>query len=303
MAIYHLESKVISKSNGHSATAAAAYRFGLCLVSETTGEKSDYTRKKGVFDSLIFSPLGSPSWVNSIPELVKKTEEAEKRKDSQFFRELVLALPVEFSPDQQKELVAEFSKNFTEKGMVFAVAFHGLDTQNPHAHALLTMRDLTPEGFGKKNRDWNKKELLEEWRKQWAEVVNEHLKKAQVNQVVDHRSHEARGLEELPTIHEGRKARAAARAGVMHPRTAINNARRMFNRALKRLNFLQGYEDELNKYPQAVQKGLQWLQSVLSHQPPALPSTNATAAKIRDLKHIKPSQGGPEGPRRSRPRP
>jgi hypothetical protein len=34
----------------------------------------------------------------------------------------------------------------------------------PHAHVMLSMREVGPDGFGQKERDWNSKELLQEWR-------------------------------------------------------------------------------------------------------------------------------------------
>jgi MobA/MobL family len=45
MAIYHLSVKTISRSAGRSATAAAAYRAGIKITDERTGELHDYTSK------------------------------------------------------------------------------------------------------------------------------------------------------------------------------------------------------------------------------------------------------------------
>ena len=73
---------------------------------------------------------------------------------------------------------------------------------NPHAHIMLTMRDVSPDGFGQKNRDWNNKDLLERWRENWAKVCNRTLDEKGVEKI-DHRSLEDQGLERLPTIHIG----------------------------------------------------------------------------------------------------
>ena len=35
------------------------------------------------------------------------------------------------------------------------MAIHRDNPHNPHAHLLLTTRDLTEDGFGLKNRSWN----------------------------------------------------------------------------------------------------------------------------------------------------
>src|SRR3546814_11976345 len=66
---------------------------------------------------------------------------------------------------------------------------HSADGQEqPHAHVMLTMRDLTGEGFGKKNRDWNASERLEGWRAAWADHANQALERAGCDERIDHRS-------------------------------------------------------------------------------------------------------------------
>ena len=64
--------------------------------------------------------------------------------------------------------------------MVADVNLHHLGGDNPHAHLLLTMRNLqtTPEGiveFGLKDTDWNSKDLLLIHRKSWEEITNKYL--------------------------------------------------------------------------------------------------------------------------------
>src|SRR3546814_10238641 len=50
----------------------------------------------------------------------------------------------------------------------------GKDGQpKPHAHVMLSMREVGPEGFGQKVREWNSTALLQEWRVAWADHVNE----------------------------------------------------------------------------------------------------------------------------------
>ena len=55
-----------------------------------------------------------------------------------------------------------------------------------------------------KANDWNKREQLLEWRKNWADECNKHLP---LDQHIDHRSFEERGIERLPSVHEGYAAR------------------------------------------------------------------------------------------------
>ena len=48
MAIYHFSVKAISRSDGRSAVACAAYRSGEKLVCDYYGKEQDYTKKTGV---------------------------------------------------------------------------------------------------------------------------------------------------------------------------------------------------------------------------------------------------------------
>ena len=48
MAIYHFSVKAISRADGRSAIAAAAYRSGEKLIDQKQQKEQDYTRKTGV---------------------------------------------------------------------------------------------------------------------------------------------------------------------------------------------------------------------------------------------------------------
>ena len=93
-------------------------------------------------------------------------------------------------------------------GMVADIGLHDKRTErggNPHAHILLTLRDITPDGFGAKRRDWNDKALVTQWREAWATACNEALAKAGSSERVDHRSNKARRIDTPATVHTGRR--------------------------------------------------------------------------------------------------
>ncbi|EPN7549817.1 portal protein [Escherichia coli] len=99
------------------------------------------------------------------------------------------AIPVELSHDDKKKLVAEYcQKNFVDKGMIADIAFHDLDSKNPHAHVMLTLKTIGPEGFGKKDRSWNDKKIMIQWRESWATMSNSYLEAAGSEERIDHRS-------------------------------------------------------------------------------------------------------------------
>src|SRR5882757_10475620 len=123
MAIYHLSAQIISRKEGRSAVAAAAYRAGENLYDERIGKVFDYTRKQGVEYSEILAPPEAPSWVHDRQSLWNAVERAEKRKDAQLAREIEIGLPRELSKDQQVSLLREFVKTtFVSQGMVADVA-------------------------------------------------------------------------------------------------------------------------------------------------------------------------------------
>lgn len=233
MAIYHLSAKVIKRSKGQSAVACAAYRAGGILHDERTGKQYDYTRKSGTDDSYILAPENAPSWVYDRNELWNAVEKSEKRKDAQLAREIDIALPIELSREQQKDLVDRFvKKNFVDKGMVADIAYHKLNSHNPHIHIMLTMRNIGAGGFGSKNRDWNKTELLEQWRESWATEANIALKEAKKYRHISHLSNAERGIERAPTVHVGVVASAIERKGEKSERGAVNRAIQELNRQL-----------------------------------------------------------------------
>ncbi|WP_206817945.1 MobQ family relaxase [Chroococcus sp. FPU101] len=207
MAIYHASAKIISRSGGKSILAAAAYRAGDKLTDQRLGTRFDYTKKQGVDSTIILAPENAPDWVRNREKLWNTVEAAENRKDSQLAREFNIALPVELKKEQMKDLALEYvQEQFVNRGMIADVAFHDLNSDNPHFHVLLTMRDISEQGFSlKKNRDWNSTELLVEQREAWANHVNAALKNlGLVEEKIDHRTLVAQGItDRIAQVHLG----------------------------------------------------------------------------------------------------
>lgn len=211
MADYRFSAQMIGRSSGRSATAAAAYRSGERIVDARTGLVHDYTRKQGVLHKEIIAPDNAPDWMHERAQLWNAVEIAELRGNSQLAREIQLSLPHEFSTEQNANLLRSFCKEqFVDLGMIADICMHApssheqADSRNVHAHVLLTTRELFGDGFDKKKqRDWNEKELLEEWREQWATHQNRELERLGFEFRVDHRSLEAQGLNREPQKHLG----------------------------------------------------------------------------------------------------
>ncbi len=144
--------------------------------------------------------------------------------------------PIELSQDQAKELVSEYVQSaFVDKGMIADIALHDLASGNPHAHVMLTMRDLDGEEFGNKNRSWNDKALLNRWREGWAEAANHHLELAGEEARIDYRSLEEQGVDRQPTVHMGVAAMEMEQRGVETRRGNINRLVHAANQELSAL--------------------------------------------------------------------
>ena len=203
MAIYHLSMQNISRGKGKNAVSAAAYRAGELIKDENQDLTFDY-RKKRVDETFILAPEDAPEWVKDRSILWNTVEKNENRKNSRLAKEFNVALPIELSPEKNKELGLDFCKKmFVEKGIVADVAFHGLKTKNPHFHVMLVTREMTKdEGFTKKNREWDKVNFLEDARSLWADMTNERLKENNIDQVIHHKSLKRQGIDLEPTRHE-----------------------------------------------------------------------------------------------------
>ena len=220
MAIYHLSVKTISRSAGRSATAAAAYRAGVEITDERTGEIHDYTRKGGVESAALILPDNAPEWARDRAHLWNAAEQAEKRKNSTVAREFEIALPSELSPAEREKLAHDFARELVKRhGCAADVAIHAPgkegDNRNHHAHILLSTRRLEADGFTEKTRELDDqktgKVIVTEWRERFAQLQNERLREAGHSVQVDHRSLEAQGIEREATRHLGPTATAIER--------------------------------------------------------------------------------------------
>ncbi len=209
MAIYHAHIQVIGRSTGRSVVAAAAYRAADALPDERQNRTHDYTAKQGVVHSEIMLPDGAPErWGHDTTKaslhtarstLWNEVEATERRKDAQLAREMEFAIPRELPRAEAIRLAQDFVREqFVDRGMVADLNVHwdvGEDGGlKPHAHVMLTMRQVTAAGFGPKQREWNATGLYEGVRQRWAELANERLAEHGQDVRIDHRSYAEQGI-------------------------------------------------------------------------------------------------------------
>ena len=264
MAIYHCSIKIIKRSQGRSAVAAAAYRSGGNLTNEWDSMTHDYTRKGGVVHTEIWLPAYAPRAFQDRSTLWNSVEEIEKSRNAQLAREIEIALPVELNRKEQIRLVRDYAQNtFVSVGMCADIAVHDKGDGNPHAHILLTMRPFKEDGswdakcmkeydldkHGQRIRlksgafkshrvdttDWNEQTKAEEWREAWAEHTNSALERYGFSERIDHRSYERQGVEQMPTVHLGVAATQMERRGIPAEKGGVNREVAAQNKLLKEI--------------------------------------------------------------------
>jgi len=204
----------MKRASGRTPQAASAYRRGIRLVGPD-GTVHDYRRRaRGIRATAIFAPEGC-DWVQDPQALWDRADAAERRQDSRTAREYEIALPAELPWPERQRLAEAFAQHLVAQfGVAVDLAIHEPpadgkhDERNHHAHLLTTTRRVTPDGMGEKTRVLDLKTtspaLIEALRAEWARLANEALSRHNAA-LIDHRSHKRRGLEVLPTKHEGPK--------------------------------------------------------------------------------------------------
>lgn len=219
MAIYHFSVKIISRSRGSSAVAAAAYRSASRLRDDRLGRTHNFSKKTGVVHSEVILPENAPAVWRNRERLWNDVETVEIRRDAQLAREVVFVIPRELDQAQGIELARQFvHREFVNHGMVADLNVHwDLDASsdaNPHAHIMLSTREASENGFRYKVREWNHVELLTRWREAWADDVNVRLAQLDIDARVDHRSLKARGIDLKPHVKIGGAALQMAARGI-----------------------------------------------------------------------------------------
>jgi len=227
MAIFHLSVKVISRANGSSAVASAAYRSADRLHDDRLDRDHDFSNKAGVVHSEVMLPENAPEHLSDREKLWNAVEAAEVRKDAQLAREVEFAIPRELTQQQGIELARDFVQSeFVDRGMIADLNVHwDMDADGmakPHAHVMLTMREVGEDGFGAKVRDWNRTEMVEQWREHWADHVNQRLTELDIDTRIDHRSLAEQGIDLVAQTQVGAPAHRMDREGLEPERIELH---------------------------------------------------------------------------------
>ncbi|MFW1646215.1 MobQ family relaxase [Acinetobacter guillouiae] len=277
MAIYHFSVKTISRSNGRSAVACAAYRSGEKLVCDFYGKEQDYTKKTGVEFTEIYAPENTNTELTNRQKLWNEVEKAERRKDALLAREFEIAFPRELNAEQRKNMLNELCQNLVKKyGVIVDAAIHaphtdsGSDERNHHAHIMFTTRSINEHGdfSAKKYRDFsrdNGTETVSHWRESFAELCNQHLEKNGFDERVDHRSYEDQVCDLQATQHEGPQTTYLRRRGKFTEISLKNDEIKRRNLEIKKIIAIDENIKISEDLVQRVQSELQFQHSEIKY--------------------------------------
>jgi Ti-type conjugative transfer relaxase TraA len=170
VAIQFARARYISRSTGGSAVRSAAYNERTAITAERTGELYYFKHRDAPEHHEMLLPEGAAAQFADSAVLWNAAEAAEKRKDAQVAREIVLALPSDagISAEDRVELARSFAEqHFAAKGLAVQLDVHAphdpesgrqgdtdSERANWHAHLLITTRRLECDRFAaKKARD------------------------------------------------------------------------------------------------------------------------------------------------------
>ena len=206
MAIAFARARYISRSTGGSAARSAAYNARAEIGDQRTGEVFYFKHRDAPEHHEVLLPDGADEKFGDAATLWNAAEAAERRKDSQVAREIVMALPAnaEVSNEDRIELARSFAQeHFVAKGLAVQLdihAPHGGDLEseraNWHAHLLITTRriegdrlsatkarDLAPDIRQAGTRSFVAEG--EEWGKLWREHQDRYFLAHGINVRVD----------------------------------------------------------------------------------------------------------------------
>jgi Ti-type conjugative transfer relaxase TraA len=164
VAIQFARTRYISRRSGGNAVRSAAYNARTMIAAERTGEVFTFRHRDAPEHHEVLLPERASARFADLAVLWNAAEGAEKRRDAQVAREIVVALPADagISGEDRLDLVRSFAEQqFVAKGLAVQLDLHRphegeaeSERANWHAHLLITTRRLEGERFSaKKARD------------------------------------------------------------------------------------------------------------------------------------------------------
>ncbi len=224
----HCSIKVVRAGEKNNTAAAAAAYISCNRTVGYDGKVNDYTNKPGFVAGNILLPDEAPERWCSDPSAIWAEQDyldyeksTRRGPNSELYRAGDIGLPWDLSDEQCIGVMNEVGELMRQKGMVVQWAIHDVvedGVRNRHGHIMFSMRSCSSEGFGKKNREWNKYNgglnIPEYLRPKVAEILNRELEIASSDERIEHKSFVERDVDRIPQRHIGTAATAMERKGI-----------------------------------------------------------------------------------------
>lgn len=241
VSIFHLTVKRGSRSENRLSVAKHEYIMRL-------GRFSD--RHDG---ELAHAESGNmPVWAADDPHQFWNLSDARERANATLYHEVEFALPRELTREQQVEAARELAHSICGDHHPYSWGLHD-KAGNPHVHLMFSGRTLdgidrdselffkrynskAPEKGGcrkESSGDARGPEWVSRVRQDWQEIANRRLAAGGHDERIDHRSNKARGIEEAPGVHLGRKAHRLEERGKTTWRGIKNREAQRLNASLQ----------------------------------------------------------------------
>ncbi len=292
---FRLEVKHITRDT-RNIVASASYRADEKLYSERTDEYIRFKNHTVKPESMILTPENAPEWASDRNKLWNEVDKQEsknnKTNNPRLATEVLLSLPNDVDREVQTEIAKNFVQDeFVSKGMVADICIHRDDSNNPHAHVLITQRPFNKNGtWGNKtktrtqydengkpklNKNGNKIRKQERFadidvkqlRNKWEHKLNFYADRESSNRTYDSRSFEEQGRNELPLLRlsreeyriENKEKKRCEKLGIKYqPITyygKINQEIREYNHGIiKDLNINETQKENVRAFNNLVEK-------------------------------------------------
>jgi hypothetical protein len=190
-------------------------------------------------------------------EVARAAEQAAEKRGGRVAERFILALPVEATGEQRAALAQAFAEGLTQGIAGYVLAIHdarGNDARNPHCHLVAFDAFQKSGGRGRPRSVMGmaREGAVERVAALWARLHNEHMDAWGYGAAsrITNLSLAARGIDQVPTIHEGAAARKMTARGAPMPskdpwqRIDAGHTRAMANRIIREINQLKGRDDD-----------------------------------------------------------
>ncbi|MGQ5271976.1 MobA/MobL family protein [Xanthomonas arboricola] len=227
-----------NRKDGHSSVRGAAYRLGVDMLDERTGEICRFSSKgrDNVVAHWHLADENTPAWQRNAEMFWNAVEAGEKRVDSQVARDFRIPVPLGFDQVHAEKLALAVARRLRAElgGVPVSVGLHHDnrrdafgDYKDPesvgfHAHIYMPTRGVSADGMAAKKEGvfldlGNKNKsgvIVERFNEIWASEATILAHAQGLDTTYDHRSNVRQGIDRKPQPRLGQQVVAMERRGL-----------------------------------------------------------------------------------------